>query len=336
VGTPTTLNVLVVDDDRPTQLMLWRLLGQNGFNAETASNGVEAVALLSEKRFQIVLTDWSMPEMDGEALCRWIRQREGDEYTYVMILTGNDDKAHLRLGFEAGADDYVTKPFDKQELLARLRVGRRILGLQEHMRATERRLREIADRDGLTDLLNRRALDARLSEAFSYYQRRGRPLSVALLDLDHFKLVNDRYGHPAGDAVLVTAARRLTEAVRPYDTVGRYGGEEFLIILPETVAWSARAVAERIRHLIEESPVAYEKASIPITASVGIVSVGPGFNGEPRHLVEAADGALYEAKRLGRNRVVGVALQNEGKVVRLPPTLDLVEKEDSDQGVPAA
>ncbi|MCA9555643.1 MAG: response regulator, partial [Myxococcales bacterium] len=102
MGAPTTLNVLVVDDDRPTQLMLWRLLGQNGFTAETASNGVEAVARLSEKRFQIVLTDWSMPEMDGEALCRWIRQREGDEYTYVMILTGNDDKAHLRLGFEAG------------------------------------------------------------------------------------------------------------------------------------------------------------------------------------------------------------------------------------------
>ena len=307
--------------------MLSRLLAQNGFTVATAGNGVEAVARLAEERYQIVLTDWSMPEMDGEALCRWVRQHEGDDYTYLMILTGNDDKAHLRLGFDAGADDYVTKPFDRDELLARLRVGRRILGLQANMRATERRLREIADRDGLTDLLNRRALDARLSEAFSFYQRRGRPLSVGLLDLDHFKAVNDHFGHPAGDAVLVAAARRLSDAVRPYDTVGRYGGEEFLIILPDTVAWSARMVAERIRQVMAETPVAYESASVAITASVGVVSVGAGFHGEPRHLVEAADTALYEAKRQGRNRVVGIALHDAGDVERPAPTMDLVPKD---------
>lgn len=304
--------------------MLKRMLASDGYEVVAVENGRQAQAQLETHSFQLVLTDWSMPEMDGEALVRWIRQAGSEEYIYVIVLTGERDKAHLTQAFDAGADDYVTKPFDREELLARLRVGKRILQLQASMLETERQLREIADRDGLTDLLNRRALDARLSEAFSYFRRRGRPLSIALLDLDHFKRVNDDFGHPAGDAVLRETARRVPEAVRGYDTLGRYGGEEFLLILPDTVAWSARLVAERVRQVIGQTPVVHEDRIIKISGSVGVVTVGVGFQGELHQVVAAADGALYEAKRRGRDRVVSISLGDEGSVERPAPTLDLV------------
>lgn len=317
-----TKRILVVDDDRATRAMLQRVLTADGYDVVSAENGLEAQDKLNAHAYQLVLTDWSMPEMDGQALVQWLRQRATEEYIYVIVLTGEKD--NLTQAFEAGADDYVTKPFDREELLARLRVGNRILKLQASMREAERRLRQIADRDGLTDLLNRRALDARLAEAFSYFQRRGRPLSIALLDLDHFKHVNDAFGHPAGDAVLRETARRVPDAVRTYDTLGRYGGEEFLLILPDTVAWSARLVAERVRQVIGQTPVVFEERIIQVTGSVGVVTVGVGFQGELSQVVAAADTALYDAKRRGRNRVVSISLADEGAVERPPPTLDLV------------
>lgn len=312
-----------MDDDRITRSLLQRLLVANGYTVQTAENGREAVEKLEQHAFHLVLTDWSMPEMDGEALCRWVRARETEHYVYLIILTSNSDKAHLKRGFEAGADDYVTKPFDNDELLARLRVGHRILDLQARAQKTERLLRQIADRDGLTDLLNRRALDARMSEAFSYFQRRGRPLSVALVDLDHFKQINDTHGHPAGDAVLQEVAQRLAEVVRDYDTVGRYGGEEFMLILPDTVAWSARLVAERVRAAVAEAPVPYQALELAITASVGVATIDFDFHGELTQLVEVADEALYEAKRRGRNRVVSLSLQPEGEPKVMTTTVDL-------------
>lgn len=319
-----TKRILVAEDDRATRRMLERMLVGNGFEVVSVENGREAQIKLEEAPFHLVLTDWSMPEMNGEALVRWIRQRNSEEYCYVLVLTGERDKMHLTRAFDAGADDYVTKPFDRDELLARLRVGKRILQLQSSMLDTERQLREIADRDGLTDLLNRRALDARMSEAFSYFRRRGRPLSVALLDLDHFKRVNDTFGHPAGDAVLRETAHRVPSAVRGYDTLGRYGGEEFLLILPDTVAWSARLVAERVRQVISQTPVVYEQTIIQVTGSIGVVTVDVGFQGELAQVVTAADEALYEAKRRGRDRVVSTSLGEEGAVEQPSPTLDLV------------
>lgn len=322
---PRPRSILVVDDDRPTRFVLERMLTSHGFDVTTAENGRVAMEALEARPYSLVLTDWSMPEMDGEALCRWIRGRGQEEYVYVIILTAASDREYLTRGFEAGADDYVTKPFDEDELLARLRVGDRILKLQANMLETEQRLREIADRDGLTDLLNRRALDARLSEAFSFYRRRSRPLSVALLDLDHFKRVNDEFGHPAGDAVLRETARRVADAVRAYDTLGRYGGEEFMLILPDTLAWSARLVAERIRQVLNQAPVVHEHRIIPITASLGVATVDLGFVGDLSQLIEAADEALYEAKRRGRNRVVSITLGREGGIERPSPTLDLVQ-----------
>lgn len=314
----------MVDDDRATRFALERLLSRHGYEVTVAEDGRIASEKLTQEPFSLVLTDWSMPQMDGEALCRWIRDRSTEEYVYVLILTAANDRDSLTRGFEAGADDYVTKPFDKDELLARLRVGGRILQLQQSMLETERRLREIADRDGLTDLLNRRALDARLSEAFSFYRRRGRPLSIALLDLDHFKSVNDDFGHVAGDAVLRETAQRVGEAVRAYDTLGRFGGEEFLLILPDTLAWSARLVAERVRQVLSQAPVVHENRIIPISGSLGVATVDVGFSGDLQHLIEAADEALYEAKRRGRNRVVSITLGREGRIERPSPTLDLV------------
>lgn len=318
-----TSRILVVDDDRVTRAQLAFLLQKVGYEVATAENGQAALERISEGWFPLVLTDWSMPEMDGPTLCQRIRDKGQDLYTYVIMLTGRRDKDDLMQGLDAGADDYITKPFDTDELLARLRVGHRILELHMKMRETERRLRDMADRDGLTGVLNRRAVDARLEEAFNFAQRLDRPLSVALLDLDHFKRVNDVHGHQTGDAVLVEAARRFEGTVRSYDVIGRYGGEEFLLILPDAVPWSARLVAERVRHALFERPIVSGDLEVPVTVSIGVASFDPRSPATPQRLVEAADGALYQAKQRGRNLVVSALFDERGLPRITTETLDL-------------
>lgn len=315
--------VLVVEDDRVTRAQLAFLLQRAGYEVATAENGQAAIERIGEGWFPLVLTDWSMPEMDGPTLCHRIRNRGQDLYTYVIMLTGRCEKNDLMQGLDAGVDDYITKPFDADELLARLRVGHRILGLHMRMRETERRLRDMADRDGLTGVLNRRAVDARLEEAFNYARRLDRPLSVALLDLDHFKRVNDEHGHQIGDAVLVEAARRFEGTVRSYDSIGRYGGEEFLLILPDAVPWSARLVAERVRHALYERPVVSGDLEVRATVSIGVASFDPRSSATLQRIVETADGALYEAKQRGRNLVVSALFDERGCPQVATHTLDL-------------
>lgn len=306
--------ILVVEDDAVTRARLAFLLRKNSYEVDVAEDGDAGWQQFQNGYYPIVLTDWSMPGLSGPELCERIRNYEGELYTYLILITGKTEKSNIALGLEAGADDYVTKPFDSGELIARLRTGRRILDLQASMREAQRKLQELASRDGLTGVLNRRALEERIAEAFSYFLRRGSPLSIAMLDLDHFKTINDTYGHQAGDDVLREAARRVSSMVREYDAVGRYGGEEFMVLLPDTPLDEASVIAERIRAAIgEESINTRDGGAIDATVSVGLATAGSGFRGNVNEVIESADAALYRAKRSGRNRVevgIGEGLQS--------------------------
>lgn len=318
--TAANLRILFVDDDRVTRARVSFLLERNGYDVTLAQDGQEAWEILQEESFPMVISDWSMPRLDGPSLCKKIRAEEAEEheYTYILLLTGMTEKAHIAQGLAAGADDYVTKPFDSGELLARIQVGRRILDLQARMRATEEELREQASRDGLTGALNRRALEDRLASAFAYLQRRGVPLSIAILDLDHFKSVNDNFGHQAGDGVLTEAVNRIDRGVRLYDTLGRYGGEEFVVILPSTPVDDARAIAERIRKEIADTPFLIGERPLQVTMSVGVATADATFTGSLKELIESADEALYTAKDTGRNRVVHACANSPSGSGNLP------------------
>lgn len=312
------VDVLVVEDDATTRARLAFLLRRNGLEVELAENGKRAWSLLEQRHFALVLTDWGMPEMDGLTLCRCIRKANFPDYTYIILLTGHTDKSEVTRGLEVGADDYITKPFHSGELMARLRVGLRILSMQARMQRQQRQLQELASLDGLTGVLNRRALEGRLSEAHAHAARRRNPLSVAMLDIDHFKSVNDTYGHQTGDRVLQEFARRVREVTRDYDAIGRYGGEEFLVILYEAGLEDARLAAERIRGRIADVPFEVDGQRIPVTTSVGVATCELPGEQQPPDLVACADAELYAAKRSGRNRVMAKRLATTPSVEHGP------------------
>ncbi|MEM7676734.1 MAG: diguanylate cyclase [Myxococcota bacterium] len=302
------MDILVVDDDATTRARLAFLLRRNGFSVELAEDGARACSQLERQHFALILTDWAMPQMDGLALCKRIRGAKYPDYTYIILLTGHSEKSEVTRGLEAGADDYITKPFDSGELLARIRVGQRILGMQKQMKEQQRQLKELASVDGLTGVLNRRELETRLHEHHALAQRRLRPLSVALLDLDRFKAINDTYGPQAGDRVLQEVASRIRDVTRQYDSVGRYGGEEFMVVIAEASAVDARSAADRILRVVEARPVEFQGTQIPVTTSIGLATCRFPQQKTVAELVAAADRALYEAKRLGRNRVISCGL----------------------------
>ncbi len=299
------MKVLIADDDDVLRHILEASLSKWGYEVVTAKNGIEAWRILqSSDAPQLVILDWIMPGMDGVAVCREIRQLEDAPYIYVLLLTSKHRKEDVIAGLEAGADDYISKPFDPQELKVRLRAGRRILDLQAELVAARENLRYQATHDGLTGLLNRTAAIEALHTELERANRQGTSLCLMLADIDHFKTVNDTYGHTTGDAVLCEATHRMRASVRGYDIVGRYGGEEFLIILPGCDAESAKGQADRIRTLTTDEPVRLPHRTISFTISIGTaVAHSPGLD-DIDSLIQAADTALYEAKMQGRNRVV--------------------------------
>jgi len=287
--------ILAAEDNPVFQSMLRTLLRKWGYDAIMAQNGNEAWQILeSERAPRLAVLDWMMPGMDGVQICRRVRSIGREPYTYIVLLTARTDSEDLVEGMEAGADDYLTKPFNAQELRVRIRAGRRILDLQDA-------LRRQATHDGLTGLLNRNSILGRLAEEMTRSQREARPLSLLMVDLDRFKSVNDTYGHLAGDAVLSEAAARMSAASRCYDGLGRYGGEEFLVILPGCDLASAVLQAERLRESIAATPFILPGQHLGVTCSIGVASVAGGV---PRTLIQRADEALYQAKAQGRNRVV--------------------------------
>ncbi|MBI5848520.1 MAG: diguanylate cyclase [Nitrospirae bacterium] len=292
------MKILAVDDSDVQLRILRMVLKSAGHEVVEAINGQVAWELLQKEHIRLVITDWMMPTLTGPELIRRIRAANWASYTYIILLTSQDTKDQVVAGLNAGADDYVTKPFDPAELVARLGIAQRILDL-------EARLAAMARQDLLTGLFNRRALYETLQAAVSQATREASPLSLILVDLDHFKLVNDQYGHPMGDQVLQRVAEILRTNKRAYDSVGRWGGEEFLMVLPNTNLDQAVVVAERLRALLAsiQLPV-NDQTKITLSASLGITSTQ---NNLPPFLIDSllkqADEALYQAKGKGRNCV---------------------------------
>jgi diguanylate cyclase (GGDEF)-like protein len=242
-----------------------------------------------------------MPGIDGPELCRRIREKQHPIYPYILLVTGKDDTQDVVRGLEAGADDYLSKPFDPTELRARLQVGKRILTLQHELIQAREELRFQANHDALTGILSRAAILSLLDRELQRGARAGSSTGILMMDLDYFKMVNDTYGHVSGDAVLKEVVHRINLALRSYDFLGRYGGEEFLAVLSECCPTDLRTIAERVRSAVADTPICTPATSLSVRISVGGV-VTSNLASVP-DLLSAADAALYEAKANGRNRV---------------------------------
>jgi len=300
------MKILVAEDDLVTRRMLEAYLGKWGYEVLKASDGQQAWQILQHEHApRLAILDWMMPGMDGTSVCREVRELNLQPYTYLILLTTRGFKQDVIEGLESGADEYLTKPFDPFELKARLRSGVRIVELQDRLILAQEALREQAMRDALTGLLNRRAtLDLFLAE-MSRARREKTPLSLMMLDIDHFKPVNDRFGHLMGDEVLCDVARRLRVSARNYDLVGRFGGEEFLIVAPRCRPTDALIQAERLREAVCSHPITLKDTSLAVTISVGVATALEPDQLDMEALLNTADQALYRAKEAGRNRVEG-------------------------------
>ena len=296
------MRALVADDDTASRLLLQRMLTKWGYDVVTASEGEEAWNILtSDNPPDLAVLDWMMPGLDGVEVCRRVRALDLSSPPYLILLTSRGDKQDIATGLESGASDYVQKPFDHDELRARLLVGRRFAELNSKLLETQRELQRQALTDPLTHIMNRRAILGRLTEEMARAPRQGLPLSIGVMDIDHFKLVNDRYGHAGGDSVLQKVVERSLRALRAYDALGRIGGEEFLIVMPGVGARDASIVLERIRHSVRQAAIELQGVEITVTVSIG----GAVNGGEaPEELLHLADEALYRAKGEGRDRVV--------------------------------
>ncbi|HVB87617.1 MAG TPA: diguanylate cyclase [Candidatus Dormibacteraeota bacterium] len=301
-GANSLNRILIAEDDPISRRLLQAFLTKWGYQVEVAVDGSEAVAKLEQPGApQLAVLDWMMPGLEGPEVCRRVRQIADRPYTYILLLTARGQKDDLLRGLEAGADDYLTKPFDSQELRARLNVGERILDLQRNLIQAREELRFRACHDVLTGLANRGSVLDMANREYSRQSREGGSFGLIIIDLDHFKSVNDTHGHLCGDEVLHEAARRLLASVRNYDTVGRYGGEEFLVIAPATDGPGTLALAERIRQAIDDPAIPTEAGPVHITASCGAAVSDCEHALKPDDLLRIADEALYRAKGRGRN-----------------------------------
>jgi two-component system, cell cycle response regulator len=297
------MRVLIAEDDPVSRRLLELKLQQWGHEVVATHDGDQAWQLLQQEGApQLAILDWMMPGMDGIQVCREVRRRAEGQYTYLLLLTARGRKEDIVEGINAGADDYLTKPFHGHELQARLRAGQRVLDLQARLMAALDTLREQATHDAMTCLWNHSAILDILQREIARAERESGRLAVMLADLDYFKRINDTHGHMIGDAVLREAAQRMSASVRPFDHVGRYGGEEFMIVLPGCNEPNACRVAERLRQHVRGKPLTTDSMSIPVTISVGLVA-WEGGRTDAGSLVHAADVALYRAKRGGRDRI---------------------------------
>ena len=297
------MKVLVADDEVVSRHLIESSLRRWGYDVVSAKDGLEALRILMlSDAPQLAVLDWMMPGLDGVQICRSVRERKSDLYTYILLLTGKHGKADVVAGLEAGADDYIVKPFEPQEFRVRLRTGKRILCLLEQLTTAREALTDLAARDPLTRLWNHNSIIELLDNELHRAEREGSSVGVVLADLDHFKSINDTFGHLTGDRVLRDAAGALSSTVRQYDAVGRYGGEEFLVILAGCNGMNALSHCERLRLACGKVVAQVGDKSVQITASIGVTVVDSDHRVDAEAAIHAADSAMYLAKRNGRNR----------------------------------
>ena len=314
------MRILIADDEPMSRRMLQSLLAKWGYEVVAAEDGDAAWEMLkSPDAPRMALLDWMMPGQNGVDLCRTLRKLRPEPYTYILLLTAKDAKDSVVEGLESGADDYLTKPFNPPELKARIRVGLRVLDLEDNLVQAREAMRYKAMHDTLTGVWNRGAILETLDREVWRSRRERLSLGVLIADLDHFKSVNDTYGHPVGDAVLREVTKRMQADIRPYDSVGRYGGEEFLVLLPGCDASETHEKAERLRQAISQDPILTASGELKITMSVGAATSGDWPDGSATELLHMADLALYRAKHEGRDRTViaGAAEHDEAHAVSL-------------------
>jgi two-component system cell cycle response regulator len=295
------MRILIAEDDPTSRLLLQKVLARWDYEVIVTEDGAEAWRTLqADDAPRLAILDWMMPGLDGVEVCRRARARETEKPPYVILLTARGGKDDIVLGLDARADDYLGKPYDSEELHARVEVGRRFIELNERLVEAQRALEVLARTDALTGIMNRGAIMKRLDEEMARARRENSTLSVGMLDIDRFKRVNDAHGHAAGDTVLREVVERVLAMLRPYDLLGRFGGEEFLVIVPGADSSEALEVFERIRAAVSASPMKMEDFELTVTVSLG----GATNAGEPVNLLLVrADDALYRAKGLGRNPV---------------------------------
>jgi len=302
--------ILLAEDSAVYRTLISGHLNDWGFELVIAKDGGEAWKYLqSPNAPRLVLLDWVLPQIEGIELCRKIREAGARPYTYVVLLTGKDGENDLLEGMEAGADDYLVKPFNPPELKARLLAGKRILDLQQELVDARESLRVAATHDFLTGLLNRGETVALLDRELDRSRREKKPFGIILADIDHFKKVNDSHGHLVGDTVLKAVARKLGSDLRTYDGAGRYGGEEFLLVLPGCDLATTLRRAEQIREGISRLKIETNKGKVQVTLSMGVTSAEQRKSADAEALLGDADIALYRAKKNGRNRVEGYCPQ---------------------------
>jgi len=298
------IKVLIAEDDKLCRTILDNNLKKWGYEVLTTENGKEAWAAIQKDKVQIAILDWIMPEVDGVELCEKIRKTNLGHYIYIIMLTIKDQQTDIRKGFAAGVDDYITKPFDTHELKARLQTGKRIIGLQNQLLESQKKLQELAIHDTLTNLLNRYEILNVLQDEFHRALREGTFVSTVMLDIDFFKNINDRHGHGVGDEVLIEVASRLKKTLRRYDKIGRYGGDEFLVVLPGCDQKNATRISDRLRRAVCGKSIETEAGLLTVTISAGCASTEKTTSSSIENLVKISDKAMYHAKNVGRNCVV--------------------------------
>ncbi|MFO0748694.1 MAG: diguanylate cyclase [Myxococcota bacterium] len=307
------MRILVAEDESISRLMAVRAVEQLGYTCVAASDGLDAWEKYLREGADVVISDWMMPRVDGIELCRRIRAREDRRYTYFIILTALSEREYRLTGMRAGADDYLAKPLDREDLMLRLIAAERVTSLHRRLEEQQRELErlnheffESGRRDALTGIANRRRMQEDLVVFEEQVRREQRTCCVALFDIDHFKLYNDTYLHLTGDEVLRRVATVLAKQLNAEDAIYRYGGEEFLAIMPGTTLHTAAVQAERMRAAVEACTIPHERSSVSsvLTVSCGVAQVP--IEGEAPFMaaVRAADQSLLQAKRDGRNRVV--------------------------------
>ena len=298
------MKVLIAEDDIISCKILEKNLIRWGYEVVTTTNGGEALEIMQSKTPpDIAILDWIMPEIDGIDICQRIRKEKIEPYIYIIILTALSQGKYIIEGLAAGADDYITKPYYPHELKVRLEAGMRIIELQRDLIKTRDMLQIQATHDPLTGVLNRGAIFERLEEEICRAKREECPIGVILADIDHFKNINDTYGHAIGDTVLCKVTEYLKTSLRPYDSIGRYGGEEFLIIVPGTDQEYINHVAKRLCAGIKEEHIRVPNELLKLTISWGVTLLTEVTDENTDLLIKTADKALYKAKNLGRDRV---------------------------------